>query len=136
MFASAVRIAKTARPQSAYEGDHPDDEDFTHVLQLAWEDYAIVITADGAFFEKAKQFQDELKKRKKDRCFRGILLLPKQRDEQVRLLTAFLDGGLTVRLQGSSEVVTLNDVYENNLGVDLRDRVPVAIELCRCNWKD
>jgi hypothetical protein len=138
LFASAVRTAKTARPQSAYEGDHPDDEDFTHVLQLAWEDYALVITADGAFFEKAQHFQDELRKRKKDRCLRGVLIVPKQRDEQVRLLRAFIDGTLEVRCKGrpGGEVVTLSEVSTLDLGVDFREKVPRAVELCKCEWDE
>ena len=136
LFRSAVRTAKKASPRSPYEGLQEDDEDFFHVLQLAWEDYALVITGDGAFFGKAKQFQDELPKRKKDRCLCGVIIVPKVRDEQVRLLSALIGGDMQVRLRGrpGGELVALTEIAEENLGVDLRDKVPYAIELCRCAY--
>lgn len=136
LFRSAVRTAKKASPRSPYEGLQADDEDFFHVLQLAWEDYALVITGDGAFFGKAKQFQDELPKRKKDRCLCGVIIVPKVRDEQVRLLSALIGGDMQVRLRGrpGGELVALTEIAEENLGVDLRDKVPYAIELCRCAY--
>jgi hypothetical protein len=134
LFAASVRTAKIARPSTPYEGEHPNDEDFTHVLMVSWEDYALTITSDGAFFEKARQFQDGLARRKRDRCMRGVIIVPKWRDEQVRLLRAFIDGSLTVRYKGRP--VTLEDVAAWNLGVDLRTKVPVAIELCDCERFD
>ena len=136
LFSSAVRTAKKAAPRSPYEGLQADDEDFFHVLQLAWEDYALIVTADGAFFEKAKQFQDELPKRKKDRCLRGVIIVPKVRDEQVRLLSALIGGAMQVRLKGrpGGELIALTEIAEENLGLDLRDKAPYAIELCRCAY--
>ena len=90
------------------------------------------------FFEKARQFQNELRKRKKDRCFRGVLVVPPQRVEQVRLLSAFIDGKLEVRCKGrpGDEIVDLNEASNLNLGIDFREKVPRAVELCLCKWED
>jgi hypothetical protein len=136
LFSSAVRTAKKASPRSPYEGLQANDEDFFHVLQLAWEEYALIVTGDRAFLAKAQQFQDELPKRKKDRCLRGVIIVPKVRDEQVRLLRALIGGDIQVRLRGrpGGELVTLTEIADENLGVDLRGKAPYAIELCRCPY--
>lgn len=137
LFHSVVRSANDLEPSFPYEGTHTDDEDFFEVLQIVREERALLITADGAFFGKVQIFQEELAPRKKDRCFNGVLIVPKERDRQVALVRSFVAGELDVRLAGSPKNrVSLAFLYDSNLGLDLRAKVPVAVELCRCRWED
>lgn len=99
LFSLVVRSANFARPRSTYKGTHGDDEDYHHILQLVWEDYATLVTADRHFFKKVRTFQADLAKRRKDRCFNGVLIVSHIRDEQLRTLGGFLDGSMQVRCQ-------------------------------------
>ena len=136
LFSSVVRSANNVRPRWKYEGTHTGDEDFYHILQLAWEDYATILTADGEFFNKVRTFQADLARRKKDRCFNGVLIVSHIREEQVRALKGLLDGATLVRCKGrpGGEIINIEDVSSQNLGVDFRDKVPRAVELCACKW--
>jgi hypothetical protein len=136
LFNSVVRSAKTARPVMTYQGLQHHDEDFTDVLQLAFEEYATVVTSDGAFFDKVRQFQAERPRRQKNRCFNGVLLVSTVKALQISSLTSFLEGHLEVRCKGkpNGEIVTISDVAEFNIGVDLRAKSPRAIALCDCPW--
>jgi len=137
LFESVVRSANDLEPSCPYEGTHTDDEDLYEVLQIVREERALLVTADGAFFDKVQIFQEELVPRKKDRCLYGVLLVPKERERQVALIRAFVEGEMDVRLAGAAKTrVRLPFLYESNLGVNLRAKVPVAVELCRCAWED
>ncbi len=47
LFDGVSRTAKTARPQTKYEGRQQHDEDFSHLLQLTFEEYSTVVTDEA-----------------------------------------------------------------------------------------
>jgi hypothetical protein len=124
--------AATRRPKSPYIGHHATDEDHRDFLQLVWENDALGVTADGAMLEKAWEF---------GRCgsrghrLNGVIIVPPRLPEQVDRLSALVSGEL--RVEGiDADDDPLDAICTNNLGVDLRQKVPEAIELCDCPWDE
>ena len=136
-FGRLVLNAQGCRPRTRYVGNCPHDEDFTDVLQLAWEEYAPLVTADGALIEKVRVFQAELPKKWRDRCFNGVIVLPARHREQEVALKRFVSGTLSVRCvihRTRGFNATLEAIDDANLGVDLTAKQPRALELCTCPW--
>jgi hypothetical protein len=129
--------AATHAPQSKYRGSHPTDEDYDHVLQLAWENQALLLSRDGAMIKKAIQFRRDLPRIGEERCLRGVLVLPLHKADQVAALRDFLAGKLEiVRSRAGIPIPeSLDDVEDGNFGIDLRQARPKAIELCDCEWE-
>jgi hypothetical protein len=133
IFAGWTLIAAaTTKPKMRYVGPYPTDEDHYDVLQLGWENDALVITGDGGMIGKAQDF---------GRCgshehyLNGVIVLPPDQRRQVELLTKLIDGRLKIARidDDDSAVVAIRD---SNLGVDLRAKQPVAEPLCGCPWID
>lgn len=127
--------ASTIRPQRGYRGSHSDDEDFAHVLQLGAERAVPVLTNDGDLINKARVFSDEQSKTRRgaeEWCTRGVVVLPKGKAEQISTLQRFEGGEIDVipAASGVPAPRNLEDVREQNVGVDLRADHPRAIDLC------
>lgn len=124
--------AATAKPSRKYRGEHADDEDFSDVLQLAWENEAALLSADGEMIEKALRFEKQLPKA--ESCLRGVIILPRDKDEQVKALRRFVEGE-TVPIatrKGDALPRSLFDIEDFNVGIDLRKDTPRVVHLCDC----
>jgi hypothetical protein len=127
--------AASHEPQSKYTGRHMDDEDFAWVLQLAWENWAPLLTRDGDMIEKAIQFRRELPVIGSDRCLRGVVVLPLTKAQQIAILKRFMAGDIDIIPSRSGVRVpkSIADIEEGNFGLDLRKARPKVIELCDCD---
>ncbi len=126
--------ATTCKPQTEYNGEHQDDEDFTDVLQLAWENECPLLTCDGAMIEKAREFRLQFPKIGEERCLRGVLVLPVGKNEQIRVLTQFQAGRIDLIRCGKGHPIpsSIDDVESYNVGIDLRKPRPQVMWLCDC----
>ena len=123
--------AGTTRPREPYAGSHTDDEDFTDVLQLGFEKDALVIARDGEMMEKALEFNGC---GSRGHRLNGVIVLPPKLEDQVELLRALVEGRLSVK-NISEPKDALDLIRFNNLGLDLRAKQLVAIELCDCLYE-
>jgi len=123
--------AATQKPTTKYRGTHIEDEDYTHILQLAWENECPLLTRDGAMIEKAREFRLQFPKIGEERCLRGVVILPLLKDDQVAVLRQLSAGDIEF-IHNTSDVKSIDDVEDYNVGVDLRRaRAPVT-RLCDC----
>jgi hypothetical protein len=126
--------ATTARPTRPYRGEYAGDEDFSHVLQLGWENEAVVLTADGEMIEKALRFEKQFPKA--ESCLRGVIVLPPGKQAQLAALRRFIVDGADMPIpkpnDGTAPPNVLDVIEDYNLGVDLRKTVPRIIYLCDC----
>lgn len=127
-FISAALVS----PRLKYIGEHSGDEDYYHVLQLAWENDALLITGDAKMLQKARIFG---RCRSHNHYRSGVIVLPPGNDRRVELLRSLVDGRLPV-LNVDTADDPLEVICDANLGVDLMVKQPVAIELCECPWID
>ena len=131
-----ITSAQLSKPDILYSGTHKNDEDYYHVLQLAFENYATLLTSDGGMPSKARAFQDEQPKRERDRCFRGIIILPRDADAQVQALEVVAKGNCHPSKPGGlpDGPVLLHQVDDFNLTLDLRGGAGNAklSHLCDC----
>jgi len=125
------------KPRTVYRGQHADDEDFSHVLQHAWGEETTLFSADLRMIEKAITFREDLSKTGSEKCLRGVVILPPGRENQKKALQDFLSGKTAVitALKGVPAPKTLDDIYSQNVGVDLTVEHPRAVNLCSCPWE-
>jgi hypothetical protein len=129
--------ARTTFPTATYKGSHSEDEDFSHILQLAFERHACVISSDYAMIEKARRFHSLVVGHRGDRCMDGVIVLPAQLLSAQRALRDFRNGKPRVEIpgfEGEPFTVALSDVADSNLGLNLRAPNPTVGELCSCPW--
>jgi hypothetical protein len=127
--------AKTIFPQTTYKGPQRDDEDYSHVLQLAFEEHACVITSDYAMIGKAERFHSYVVGHRGDRCMNGVIVLQGSLADALASVKRFRSGTTRVRMPGAGGVpfrVDLGEVYWTNLGLNLRASPPTVCELCKC----
>lgn len=124
--------ATTIRPTRAYKGEHADDEDYAHVLQLAWENEAALLSADGEMIAKALAFEKQY--RKAEDCLRGVIVLGARQDEQVDALRRFVQGETVPIATRKGDVIprSLDELEDYNIGLDLRQDPPRVVHLCTC----
>jgi hypothetical protein len=126
--------ATNHRPQRKYRGDGADaaDEDFYHILLLAWEEMAPLLTSDREMIEKAKRFPKQYPR--EESCLRGVILLPPFRQEQLAILRRFVAGEVPIIASRKGGIVpkSLNEIELFNLGLDLCKDHPRVVELCGC----
>ena len=120
------------RPVNPYVGQYADDEDFAHVLQLGWDNFVAVLTADAEMIKKALKFERQVPK--EESCLRGVIILPPGKEEQVRVLRAFEAGDIcAIRTRkGDALPENIAQVEQYNIGLDLRQARPRVIHLCGC----
>ena len=68
--------AKERKPRFPYKGPLPHIEDHSHVLQRTYEEVTLLITSDRGMIPHAFEFAKQYPKFKKDKCLRGIVVLP------------------------------------------------------------
>lgn len=124
--------AAMVKPKRKYVGRYADDEDFSDVLYLAWENEVAAISADGALIDKACRFERQLPKA--ECCLRGVIVLPLGKAAQVAILRRFVDGKLVpiATRKGDAIPRTLLELEDYNIGIDLRQDPPRVIHLCDC----
>jgi hypothetical protein len=117
-----------------YRGKHQDDEDYTEVLQLAWENECPLLTGDAAMIEKAREFRLQFPKVGEERCLRGVIILPTPKGDQLRVLERFQAGKIELIRSGSGHAIPqgIDDVETFNVGIDLRKNRPKVVWLCDC----
>lgn len=117
---ATVTPAAERQTRYAYVGADQHDEDRAHVLQLAFERDATLLTADDAMLEKAYNFGPC---GSRNHRLGGVIVLPPGKDQQIR---SFADG--TLRIPG----VDAGDfafIWRENLGIDLRSPHPSAVDM-------
>ncbi len=120
--------AARSKPKLRYSGVFSDDEDYSHVLQLAWENDATLITCDGSMIEKATDFNHC---GSRGHYLSGVVVLPPGRDRQRKTFAAFLDRKIQIANLERGED-PLEALRQGNFGVDLRAKQPEGLELCNC----
>ncbi len=124
--------AALRKPQIRYRGPFADDEDYYDVLQLAWENDALLVTCDQELIEKARRFGGC---GSYDHRLHGVIVLPKEARRQASLLEDLLkERPSIVNIPADESAIDL--ILTNNLGVDLNARQPRAVELCDCKFDD
>lgn len=113
-------------PRIEHVGPERLDEDRYHVLQLAFERDATLLTADAGILKKARNFGPWWSN---GHVFGGVIVLPLGKQSQIVAVRSFKDGSLTVR---GVEPGDFEYIWHQNLGVDLRHKPPVGVELCDC----
>jgi hypothetical protein len=124
--------ATRQRPVRKYRGDFADDEDFYHILLLAWETMAPLLTADHEMIDKALRFPKQYPK--EECCLRGVLILPHFKQDQVAVLSRFMAGAIPIIASRKGGIIpaTLDEIALYNLGLDLRKEHPRVVDLCSC----
>lgn len=125
-------FAQTQKPSRTYRGHSAHDEDFAHVLMLSWEHMCPLLTCDGEMLSKALRFPRQYPN--EESCLRGVLVLPRDKDEQVRILQRFVAGDIPVIASRKGGIVptTMDHIETYNIGLDLRQDNPRVVELCDC----
>jgi hypothetical protein len=120
--------SSTTRPKLKYCGIDPADEDRNHVLQLAFERDATLITSDRRMIEKSLNFGP---------CgshghrLGGVIVLPVGKTRRFTALVKLWDGAIPALGVGRP---AFQRIWEDDLGVDLTLKLPTAVELCDCLW--
>jgi hypothetical protein len=124
--------AALIRPTLAYRGQYAKDEDFAEVLQLGFEYRAAVLSADNDMLRKALQFEKQLPK--EESCLRGLILLPHVKELQMSSLEKFVRGHtvITATRKGDFVPTDIDGLEDYNIAIDLREKNPRAIHLCKC----
>lgn len=108
---------------------HAPDED---VIDLAFRERAILVTADAKFEGKCRKFQS-----KRNRCLRGLLLLPDGREQQERVLLDIRQGRRIMCHAHFKISPTWEDIRKENLFVNARISGQLQLkDLCACEWED
>lgn len=128
--------AATETPTRKYRGHFNEDEDFSHVLMLAWQNEAPLLTADRAMIEKAMKFPRQFPK--EESCLRGVVVIPPSKEEQVAVIRAFLSGEKPVIANRKGGIVPKNfdDIENYNFGLDLCQIAPRVVDICACEEED
>jgi hypothetical protein len=127
--------SKTTMPKATYKGSHSEDEDFAHILQLAFERQACVITSDYAMIGKANMFHSLVMGFSGNRCMNGVIVLPNNETAAIRAIRNLRSGTTRIEAIGFKSkpfLVDFERVDGANLGINLRADAPTAIELCSC----
>ncbi len=127
--------SKTTMPKATYKGSHSEDEDFAHILQLAFERQACIVTSDYAMIGKANAFHALVMGFSGNRCMNGVIVLPNNERAAVGAIKKLRSGKTRIEVIGFKDkpfLVDFERVDEANLGVNLRAETPTAIELCSC----
>lgn len=131
----SVIDSKTTKPRATYKGSHRDDEDYAHILQLAFEREACVVTSDYAMIGKAHRFHRFVTGHSGMRCMNGVIIVPDGLTAAIKTLEELRNGKKRIRVigfQGRPFFADLFEVDASNLGVNLRATSPTVIELCDC----
>ena len=127
-------ITQAARhlPRIAYTGEQRNDEDRNHILQLAFERNATLLSTDiEGMLDKAYGFGPCHSK--KHRLGGVIILPPRRKEKQIAALRSFKDGSLHVLDLDPGDFET---IWRDNVGIDLTKKAPKAVELCDCAYQD
>jgi hypothetical protein len=130
-----VFSAATISKRTIYAGSRPNDEDFTEILQRAWEHEMALISADGQMINNARLFNREAERKVgRESCLRGVIVVPRPQDLHIKLLQQFESGEIAVVAveKGLEQPRSIARVFEQNSGVDLRKSNPHAVNLCSC----
>ena len=127
------RSAQDFKPSRPYRGEFSHDEDFSDVLQLAWEYEVVLVTADSKMIEKALRFEKQMPRA--ESCLRGVLVVPRDKSEQLKSLHRFASGEIVAVASRKGDAVpkSLYDVEDYNVALDLRRESPLVVHLCECD---
>jgi hypothetical protein len=127
--------AKTTTPKATYKGSNREDEDYYHILQLAFEREACVVTSDYAMIGKARTFHGLVMGHSGGRCMNGVIVVPDSTSSAARALESFRAGKTRVKVIGYKSKPFFADFFQvdaSNLGVNLRATPTTVVELCDC----
>jgi hypothetical protein len=124
--------AAMTRPTRQYRGDFADDEDFSQVLMLAWQNEAVLLSADGEMIKKALKFSRQYPKN--ESCLRGVVIIPPSKKDQIAVLRAFISGNTQViaNAKGGFVPKSFDEIEDYNFGLDLRKTAVRVVNLCDC----
>jgi hypothetical protein len=129
VYPAPVTPAWNRSARGKYAGEEPTDEDRNHVLQLSFERDSKLLSADGDILEKAYKFGPC---NSNGHRLGGVIIVPAGKANQIAALRAFKNGSLQVQ---GIDPGSFDDIWWDNMGVDLRQKVPSAIELCECKFE-
>jgi hypothetical protein len=100
------------------------------VIKLAFERRSLLVTADKAFAQKCRMFQE-----RRRQCLFGLLILPQGIQFQERFLEDFSRRRKKLLHPQIDRLGTWTDVREENLAVIVHlEGDPAVIDLCDCSW--